>query len=76
MSVATVGPLSLQAKGNSAYAAGNYEEAVKYFTDAVNSDSKNHILYSNRSAALVFLAAPKFDDPLAPPYSAVYNCGE
>jgi tetratricopeptide (TPR) repeat protein len=43
----------LQAQGNAAFSAGNYEEAIKHFTDAIALDPSNHVLYSNRSAAYV-----------------------
>lgn len=45
----------LKAKGNAAFSAGNYEEAVKFFTQAIEVDPTNHVLYSNRSAAEVSL---------------------
>ena len=38
-------------RGNTCFSAGQYEEAIKEFTSAINLDSENHILYSNRSAA-------------------------
>ncbi|KAL8064113.1 hypothetical protein ABFS82_01G070000 [Erythranthe guttata] len=38
-------------KGNAAFAAGNYSDAVRHFTDGINSSPNNHVLYSNRSAA-------------------------
>ncbi|GIL86810.1 hypothetical protein Vretimale_15617 [Volvox reticuliferus] len=41
----------LKAKGNTAFSAGNFEDAVKYFTEAIGVDPSNHVLYSNRSAA-------------------------
>lgn len=53
------GVWSLQAKGNAAFSAGNYDEAIKYFTEAIALDSGNHILYSNRSAAHVRVSPPK-----------------
>lgn len=43
----------MQAKGNAAFSAGNFEEAIKHFTDAIELDPTNHVLYSNRSAAEV-----------------------
>jgi len=45
--------LSLQAKGNQAFSSGSFEEAVTFFTKAIEIDPKSHVLYSNRSAAKV-----------------------
>ncbi|GMH22760.1 hypothetical protein Nepgr_024603 [Nepenthes gracilis] len=44
-----------KAKGNAAFAAGNYTEAIKHFTEAINLAPTNHVLYSNRSAAYASL---------------------
>lgn len=38
-------------KGNSALKDGKAEEAVLFYTDAINLEPNNHVLYSNRSAA-------------------------
>lgn len=38
-------------KGNAALAENKFDEAIKYYTDAINLDGANHVLYSNRSAA-------------------------
>lgn len=46
-------------KGNAALAQNNFEEAIKYYTEAINLDSGNHVLYSNRSAA--YAKANKYD---------------
>eukprot|EP00756_Hemistasia_phaeocysticola_P009003 Hpha_TRINITY_DN14801_c1_g6::TRINITY_DN14801_c1_g6_i1::g.169188::m.169188/K09553/STIP1; stress-induced-phosphoprotein 1 len=40
-----------KAKGNAAFKENNFPEAVKWFTQAIQLDEKNHVLYSNRSAA-------------------------
>ncbi|KAE9459427.1 hypothetical protein C3L33_08648, partial [Rhododendron williamsianum] len=40
-----------KAKGNAAFSAGNYSDAVCHFTDAIALSPDNHVLYSNRSAA-------------------------
>lgn len=42
-----------QAKGNAAFSAGKYEEAITHFSAGIDVDSHNHVLYSNRSAAQV-----------------------
>lgn len=41
----------LKDKGNAALQAGKFNEAVKFYTEAIALDSKNHVLFSNRSAA-------------------------
>lgn len=41
----------MQAKGNAAFASGQFEDAIKHFTEAIEIDPGNHVLYSNRSAA-------------------------
>jgi len=40
----------VQAKGNAAFSASKFEEAIQHFSDAINVDPQNHVLYSNRSA--------------------------
>ncbi|THG14679.1 hsp70-Hsp90 organizing protein 1 [Camellia sinensis] len=44
-----------KAKGNAAFAAGNFTEAVDHFTGAISLAPDNHVLYSNRSAAYASL---------------------
>ncbi|XP_009763346.1 hsp70-Hsp90 organizing protein 3-like [Nicotiana sylvestris] len=52
-----------KAKGNSAFAAGNFTDAVRHFTEAINLSPTNHVLYSNRSAA--YASLNKFYEALA-----------
>jgi stress-induced-phosphoprotein 1 len=52
-----------KAKGNTAFSAGRFEEAAKHFTDAIALAPSNHVLYSNRSAALASLH--RYSDALA-----------
>ncbi|XP_027181148.1 hsp70-Hsp90 organizing protein 3-like [Coffea eugenioides] len=51
-----------KAKGNAAFSAGKYDEAIRHFTEAINFSPTNHVLYSNRSAAYASLG--KYSDAL------------
>ncbi|KAJ7590743.1 activator of Hsp70 and Hsp90 chaperone [Mycena floridula] len=42
---------ALKDLGNKAFAAKDYDKAIDLFTQAIAADPKNHVLYSNRSAA-------------------------
>lgn len=53
----------LKSKGNAALQAENYSEAIDYYTQAINLDPSNHILYSNRSAA--YAKTNKYEESLA-----------
>lgn len=51
----------LQAQGNAAFQAGNFEEAIQHFTAGIAVAPDNHVLFSNRSAAKVQRSAiPSF----------------
>lgn len=42
---------ALKDLGNKAFSAKQYDNAIDLFTQAIAIDPKNHVLYSNRSAA-------------------------
>lgn len=52
----------LKSKGNAALQAEKYDEAIDFYTQAINIDPSNHILYSNRSAA--FAKVGKYSESL------------
>lgn len=46
-------------KGNAAFKAGKWEDAVKYYGRAIKLDEKNFVCYANRSAAWLKLGNPE-----------------
>ena len=44
---------SLQAKGNAAFSAKQFPEAIELFSQAIALAPSNHVLFSNRSACHV-----------------------
>lgn len=52
----------LKEKGNTALNAEKFDEAIAAYTEAIALDAKNHVLYSNRSAA--YAKAGKFKEAL------------
>jgi len=52
----------LKGKGNAAFSKGDYEEAINFFTAAIQIDPNSHVLYSNRSAA--YASQKKYTDAL------------
>lgn len=50
---------ALKDKGNAALAENKFDEAINCYTEAINIDGNNHVLYSNRSAA--YAKANKYD---------------
>lgn len=47
------GKYVLQAKGNAAFAAGDFEAAIEHFSAGIAEAPESHVLYSNRSACKV-----------------------
>jgi len=60
---AAVSADSLKTSGNSAFSKGQYDEAVRLFSEAIALDSANKALYSNRSAA--YLKLMDYDNAIA-----------
>ncbi|MCJ1403864.1 Hsp90 cochaperone [Xylographa trunciseda] len=46
---------ALKAEGNKAFAAKNFDEAIEKFSQAIELEPTNHVLYSNRSGAYASL---------------------
>jgi len=47
----TIQANELKDQGNKAFQAKDYDTAIALFTKAIELDSQNHVLFSNRSAA-------------------------
>lgn len=42
-------------KGNQCFVQGNYEESIKYYSEAIDADPSNAALFSNRAFANIKL---------------------
>eukprot|EP01018_Ginkgo_biloba_P037009 Gb_26337 [translate_table: standard] len=51
-----------KAKGNAAFSAGKYDEAIRHFSKAITLAPSNHVLYSNRSAS--YASLHEYDEAL------------
>lgn len=52
----------IKSKANAAFSAGKNDEAIQLYSKAIELDEKNHVLYSNRSAA--YAKSNKYEDAL------------
>eukprot|EP00331_Platyophrya_macrostoma_P030711 CAMPEP_0176453916 /NCGR_PEP_ID=MMETSP0127-20121128/29553_1 /TAXON_ID=938130 /ORGANISM="Platyophrya macrostoma, Strain WH" /LENGTH=586 /DNA_ID=CAMNT_0017842927 /DNA_START=12 /DNA_END=1772 /DNA_ORIENTATION=+ len=52
-----------KAEGNKAFSAGNFEEAIKHFSKAIECNPNDHVFFSNRSAC--FSSLGKYPEALA-----------
>lgn len=49
-------------RGNAAFSAGRFEEAAQHFSEGIELDPNNHVLFSNRSAC--YASLKQFDQAL------------
>lgn len=49
-------------KGNAAFSAKHYAEAIEHFTEAIKHDPSDHVFFSNRSAC--YASLEKYDEAL------------
>lgn len=54
---------ALKAQGNAAFSAKDYTKAISLYSDAIEMDSENYTLYSNRSGA--YCGAKKYQQAVA-----------
>ncbi len=59
----------LKTRGNDAFREKRYREAVEFYSAALDLDTQNHVLYSNRSAS--FASLGQHDKALEDAESAV-----
>ena len=52
----------LKTRGNNALTTGDFAEAIKCYSEAIELDPSNHVLFSNRSAA--YLKQAKYPEAL------------
>jgi len=45
VNVLTMASAEFKTKGNAAFVAKNYEEAIDFFTEGIAVDASNHVLY-------------------------------
>ena len=53
---------ALKKKGNDAMQGGDFDGAVQFYSDAIDIDPNNHVLFSNRCAA--YMKKEKYDEAL------------